>query len=509
VKISSRINLNYKRFILKHFSLRMSKLNKDILYLIFEELQDDSKSLFSCLMVNRCWCETVIPILWRNPWSYDINYSSKNYLFIIIASYLSDEIKESLTRQGIQLPTVSCQRLLFDYLSFCRSINVTTISIITSVGSSLAYNQFILQQEFYSIFMKRFPELKYLDMKYISHQIFYFPGARPRFESLCELICDTSIDSSYFYGLAWLCQYIQRLVIFNLDPKVYHGVAKLISVQENLKYFEWEDDYGLCYTGPDSYSEILIELEKKVDTINHLKLFFLYKDHTLQKVLPKFHKLTTLITNFGSFSEEQLKKCVYRDLKILTIDFYELKAASIVIENSGRHLKKILLGSYDLDDYIVDFNDDSLIFIRKVYENCLSIEYLSLVFPPSKQHSSEFEKLLKICQNLKSLLLVVCANETEIEEKLLKNGKELLKILIRSAPPNLKEIKLLYDFRCSFEAFEEFLEKWRGRPALSILTCEPIYRRENYVKLINKYKNNGVIKDFRCESLSNIADIEL
>jgi hypothetical protein len=151
----------------------------------------------------------MIPILWRNPWCYDIDYSNKDYLFTIIVSYLSDDIKESLMRQGIQLPSVSFQLLLFDYLSFCRSINVNTINIITSIGTSLFYAQFLLQQEFYGLFMKKFPELKYMDMKSIKHQIFYFPEARLRFESLCELRCDTPIDTSYFYGLAYLCQYIR------------------------------------------------------------------------------------------------------------------------------------------------------------------------------------------------------------------------------------------------------------------------------------------------------------
>jgi hypothetical protein len=199
--------------------------------------------------------------------------------------------------------------------------------------------------------------------------------------------------------------------------------------------------------------------------------------------------------------------CIYRDLEIFKIDYYELKEASIIIENSGRRLKKILLGSsYELDYYIDDFNDDSLIFIRKVYENCPLIEYLSLAFSPLKQHSNEFEKLLKICQNLKSLLLVIYDNEQGMtEEKLLENGEELLKILIRSAPTNLGEIKLLNDIKFSFEAFEEFLEKWRGRPALTILTSNPTYKEENYVKLVNKYKSYGVIKDFRCESVINVV----
>src|SRR4051812_15032329 len=115
----------------------MSKINKDILFLIFEEFQDDSKSLFSCLMVNRLWCETVIPILWRNPWCYNgINYRNKKYLFFIISCYLFDDIKEFITEQGIQLPSDSNQLLLFDYLSFCRSINVNTINSLISIGSS-------------------------------------------------------------------------------------------------------------------------------------------------------------------------------------------------------------------------------------------------------------------------------------------------------------------------------------------------------------------------------------
>src|SRR5205809_1020740 len=120
----------------------MSKYNKDILFSIFEELQDDSKSLFSCLMVNKLWCETVIPVLWKNPWRYSINYRNKNFLYYIFTFYLPDDIKEFLTSQGIQLPPISCQSLLFDYLSFCKSIDVNIMNNIISIGSSSAYTRF-------------------------------------------------------------------------------------------------------------------------------------------------------------------------------------------------------------------------------------------------------------------------------------------------------------------------------------------------------------------------------
>ena len=49
-------------------------------------------------------------------------------------------------------------------------------------------------------------------------------------------------------------------------------------------------------------------------------------------------------------------------------------------------------------------------------------------------------------------------------------------------------IRVFEDFRFSLEDLEEFLEKWKGRPALSILTSNPIYKGEDYVKVIKKYK---------------------
>src|SRR2546423_1222191 len=162
----------------------MSKLNKDILFLIFDELQDDSNSLFSCLMVNRFWCETGIPVLWRNPWRYDIDYKygNKSYLFAIFISSLSNDVREFLTSEGIQLLPNSYQQLLFDYFSFCKSINADVMKDVISTGASSDYERFLLQQEFYNILLRKCPELKYLDMGSFKHQIFYFSEAKTRLD---------------------------------------------------------------------------------------------------------------------------------------------------------------------------------------------------------------------------------------------------------------------------------------------------------------------------------------
>ncbi|GBC06339.1 hypothetical protein RclHR1_06780003 [Rhizophagus clarus] len=493
----------------------MFKLNEDILFLIFEELKNDSKSLFSCLMVNKLWCEIGIPILWKDPWNYKINYNNKAYLFTIITFYLSDDIKDFLERQGVQLPSVSAQSLSFDYLSFCRSINIDIINEIISIGSSLAYNQFLLQQEFYSLFIKKLPELKWLDMRSIKHQIFYLSEANTRLESLYELKCDTSINATYFYGIARICQYIQKLTIVNIKPKSNYGIAKLIEVQENLKYFKWIDDFDDDnFTNP--YKEIFLELGKKADTLNHLELLFFYVDNfdyhytSLQMLLPKLHKLKTLITNEFIYDNDNiLKMLVYNDLEVLNIIYIPIYEASIIIGNSGGHLKEVSLKPYDFAYYDGDFKEFSLTFIRKIYENCPLIEYLSLVFSPSKDHFIEFENLLKGCQNLKLLLLITSniSIRYQTEDIIFENGKELLKILIRSAPAKLRELRFFNDFKFSLEALEEFLENWRGRPAITILTNDPIYEGEDYKKLINKYENDEVIKNFKYEYPVNMEDL--
>src|SRR3954449_7774258 len=46
----------------------MSKLSIDILSIIFEELEKENSTLYSCIFVNREWCQVGIPFLWKNPW---------------------------------------------------------------------------------------------------------------------------------------------------------------------------------------------------------------------------------------------------------------------------------------------------------------------------------------------------------------------------------------------------------------------------------------------------------
>ncbi|PKC04824.1 hypothetical protein RhiirA5_502508 [Rhizophagus irregularis] len=141
-----------------------------------------------------------------------------------------------------------------------------------------------------------------------------------------------------------------------------------------------------------------------------------------------------------------------------------------------------------------NFYNDSLNFIRTICEYCLSIEYLTIpVFPSLEKHFIEFEKLLKKCQKLRSLNF----KETYYEEgKELEFGDYLLNVLIREASANLREIRITYNIKFSLKTLETFLEKWKGRPAVSMFLEETFFYRKNnsYMKLFDKYKIEGVIK---------------
>src|SRR3954470_22372049 len=75
---------------------KMLKLNKDVLFLILEEFQDDIKTLYSCLFVNRTWCQTTVPILWKTPGQHYPTDNVKYKLFNAIISHLSKESREIL-----------------------------------------------------------------------------------------------------------------------------------------------------------------------------------------------------------------------------------------------------------------------------------------------------------------------------------------------------------------------------------------------------------------------------
>ncbi|GBC03331.1 hypothetical protein RclHR1_05070015 [Rhizophagus clarus] len=453
-------------------------------------------------MVNRLWCETTVPVLWRKPWCYSINYRNKKSLYSIITSYLSDNVKEFLTKKGIK---VSSKSLAFDYLSFCRSIDVKTIDDIISVRSSTEYKRFLLQEKIYGFLIKKCSEIKYLNICG-TYELVYLPEAKNHLESLCELTCDTSIGSKYFYRISHICQQIQRIIIINNNFKDNDGTTKLIEYQKNLKYFEWVDSYNLDnYYDNYAYDieypyKIFDILEKHANTLNHfeinLHIFDDYDYTFLNYALLDLHNLKVIkiyspLLLFDNVDfNEKLEIVTYRNLEILEVESMDIYQVTCIVKNSF-YLRELLINEYYVN--YSNFIDVSLNFIRTICENCFLIEYLTIpVFPLLESHFIEFEKLLNKCQKLRSLYFRGMHYEKERE---LEYGKYMSNVLIREASTNLRDIGFTYNIKFSLKDLETFFEKWKGRPAISIyMNNNYFYQDDSYKKLISKYKIEGVIK---------------
>src|SRR6266496_890445 len=129
----------------------MSNLNRDILYVIFKESQDDKKTLHSGLLVNRIWCEVITPILWNNPWKH-LKGKGKLLLNVII-SHLSNETKNNLMSQGIDFLIKCYQKPLFDYISYCRHLNLDEIKRIINTAIKEKSKRSIIQNEIINLFI--------------------------------------------------------------------------------------------------------------------------------------------------------------------------------------------------------------------------------------------------------------------------------------------------------------------------------------------------------------------
>ena len=116
----------------------MSKLNKDVLFLILVELQNDRKSLYSCLSVNRAWCETTVPILWKSPLIL-CPAKNKSILFDIILLHLPEESRDILKNHEIDLFAKLHQHPLFNYISFWRYLNLSILENMIMHHNTIHY----------------------------------------------------------------------------------------------------------------------------------------------------------------------------------------------------------------------------------------------------------------------------------------------------------------------------------------------------------------------------------
>ncbi|CAB5387798.1 unnamed protein product [Rhizophagus irregularis] len=478
----------------------MVYLNKDILFLIFEELKKDKKSLYSCLLVNRTWCETAIPILWKNPFIRDDSPKIIS-LFNVIISHLSKESRDILKDQGINnlITEKTYQKPLFNYIFFWKYLELSYLEsvIISSTSKKVEESKLsIIKNEILKVFINRNTKLIHLSLPYdFDNRLHHISGAENCLSELQSLRCFTKINQHHLEGLAKICKSIKKLSVRVFTD--VNDIIKLIEVQTNLndvKFASMIEDESIYKTLEES-------LIKHADTIQHLKIGW----KPITRFLSHFTNLLSLEFYFidGYIKWNDVK--YFENLSLPVLKF--LKVAKV----PSKVLAKLIENTKETLSEISAFYDDKIL-IKTIYQNCPNLKYLNLtIFSNFNTLNSEIENLLINCKLLNGLIIEI--DEDKNNEF---NWDEFFKILTKSSSNNLFKFKFcFYHNTIKLENIKLFLDNWKDRNSLLL----KLYIGNYYFKvkfkhqlenLIKDYKKKGIVRNYSIDfqSYSHIDEFE-
>jgi hypothetical protein len=447
----------------------MSNLNRDILYLIFEQLKDDKNTLCSCLLVNKTWCEIIIPILWKNPWK-SLKKENERLLLSVMISHLSDVLKKKIGKHKIL--TNSYQKPLFNYISYCRHLNLDEIQRIINENICNKDKNLMVRNEIFSLLIDENMNFTHL---YI-HQKFdemnnLIRGVESCFSGIEFLSCSTDMDDTILSKLIETCKSIKKLELIIGRENNNYEIIKLIEAQKKLFNISFTPIYS-----NNSFCKIFENslINKHVNTIQYYKI----TERPITKILSSFVNLKGL-----EISSSDYLNLEWNCLKNLSLPFLQtLKASRVsvrtlteLIQNTNGYLFEISI------DYVYHGEINNKKIIQAIYQNCPKLKYLKLVIRNS--NIIELEKLLINCQYLNGMYILVYDD--------LFNWNELFKKLTKSSSSNLFKFK--FKSKPELESLKLFFDNWEGRRPmlLQLLTYD-----STYLKLIERYKAEGVIKKF-------------
>ncbi|CAG8483006.1 3074_t:CDS:2 [Acaulospora morrowiae] len=124
----------------------MVALNRDCFWQIFNNLEQDKKSLHSSILVNRAWCEIAIQFLWKKPFRFlytcskscnctdeERHEKARNLLSTFITCMAHNQTSTSIDMQDFVVWTTA-PPTTFNYLSFLRHVDLHDLFLALTDG---------------------------------------------------------------------------------------------------------------------------------------------------------------------------------------------------------------------------------------------------------------------------------------------------------------------------------------------------------------------------------------
>ncbi|CAG8521719.1 14567_t:CDS:1 [Acaulospora morrowiae] len=516
---------------------------------IFEYLQDDLGSLYSCMFVNRQWAQVAVEILWRDTMKFrDLCYSTQHVLKILstLISCLPKESKDILRGRGIKIP-ITARPPSFDYAGMCRYLEFTHInnmidSMVSSTklpdgnkkcnkklipgtmeycksGTMHKYTKYLIKQELYKMFISRCSTLKKLEYRDKDILLPCFRNAEICLSNLCELHCNSSLPSGTFYQMSLICKNLAKIIIDDCTSD-NEGLATLIKVQNNLKSVKIiVKGNALCkgklfspgrfnrYDVNCRYTNIADAISFQSKSLTHFHI-----GGKLLKAIPPENisslvNLQSLSITFHDDIENILTCSTFPKLKVLELKLLPMLDHLIqFISRTEGHLEII---HFEVP-CVYPFYQIPL-FNQTVVKCCPNIRYLNTWF--YGEDVSDFKKLLIGCRNLEAISIATYRYDDETYEAHINEFLEILEVLEIDLKLRLKlcKIEFYYSWGIDIDVLEVFLRKRKERnqdlekhlqqPLLSFYFHNSFLKSDidfsEYMELkFKQFKKECLIKDF-------------
>jgi hypothetical protein len=464
-----------------------STLISECLIPIFKYLEDDPVSLFPCILVNRYWCRTAIPILWSNPFSltkFDSRYGSRR-MFSLINTFIStlpQESKNILIKQEIKIPEIT--DLTFNYQTFLRVIDMLCIDLAVKDWfahpnyGKLSYTSTQIKL-LLSILTTHLHNSSFINILKISHTIIVkttgttsdiildiinqIPKSKKNcFSNLKEFQynSDTPIMENLFLKLSQITNSIER-ISFSIYRNMTDSSLILLKSQKNLK--ELTIQYHIMYDFLIDEKAISTLLEKSITLINlNLeKLYFPLENLSYFKNLQELSLTDCGYHNsnfqdwlkFSSISLLNLKKLVFKDPNPIYLDIFSKFIINTNFNNFGSNLSHIVIQCCKFQN-----SNNTNLLLNSISNNCPLLSFYS--GPISSNDTFELSQLLNSCSFIKTLRfhpsISKCSINTESDIRI--SFDPLLLELSKAPLLHLNTLTIVHGWMIKSNIFEDFLK---------------------------------------------------
>ncbi|KAF0373854.1 hypothetical protein F8M41_012955 [Gigaspora margarita] len=352
---------------------------------IFNNLNNEICSLYSCALVSRHWCKMTVPILWQDPFS-----SNRRPLFIskYFSSFGEDDkfiLKECLEELGIN---EECSNSLFDYARFLKVLDIRsleskvrkwiTFKLIDSEFFYVAEKNHIINLLF-KLFIESGATLHKLGLCFSSSlelkpEIFYTLEENKQFFSRIQHLSLGAIHYNNFESATTLLRTLAKsttkintieLNYFGsaLEPQICHTLIYIIKSQEQLRLFSL-----IRYNSIEFYG-VISALESQKNSLQEVRL-----DNCC------FNAEIEVLNNCKNLETLRIRYCNTKSLKLLDYKVSALEVVkskidaqsmALIFEKSSIFLQRLKL---ELDEEI----RDTLLLLEALKSFCPNITYLSI-----------------------------------------------------------------------------------------------------------------------------------